>query len=375
MIIDIHGHVTSPALLAKYPMPPSLGDIEGMLDQKSELGIGLTCVGTPVGAGTMMRIPGHDNYAQTVDELKAHHEWMAETVATYAPRLRAYAYTNPFGGEPYLAEVARLVRDEGFIGLMVNTSVQDRYLDDPQVDDFWAMANELGVPVFLHPPALPVGSDGIKDMRLVEQVARFCDVTNAIAVLIFSGVLEKYPDLRLIGATAGGATALIASRLDSAYAPKHWGKKADGPPPGAGGPPPGAGGPPPGAGAPPPGAGGPPPGAGGPPPGVGGPPGAGGPPPGAGGPPPWARYDNNITRPPTSFFDQIYVDTANPNGYHQQANAECFGIDRMLFGTDSPPLTSPLENAIKQIEDLPFDDAAKQRIFTDNAKELFDLDV
>ncbi len=348
MIIDIHGHVTSPALLAKYPMPPSLGDIEGMLDQKSELGIGLTCVGTPVGAGTMMRIPGHDNYAQSVDELKAHHAWMAEMVEKHSPRLRAYAYTNPFEGGAYLDEVARLVREEGFIGLMVNTSVQDRYLDDPQVDDFWAMANELGVPVFLHPPALPVGSDGIKDMRLVEQVARFCDVTNAIAVLIFSGVLEKYPDLRLIGATAGGATALIASRLDSAYAPKHWGKKADGPPAGAGGPPPGAGGPPPG---------------------------AGGPPPGAGGPPPWARYENHISKPPTSFFDQIYVDTANPNGYHQQANAELFGVERMLFGTDSPPLTSPLENAIKQIEDLPFDDAAKQRIFTDNAKELFDLDL
>lgn len=335
MIIDVHGHVTSPALLKKYPMPPTLGDIDGMIERKAALGIELTLIGTPVGAGTMMRIPGHDNYAQSADELKVHHDWLASTVADHPGSLLAYAYANPFGDARLLEEAARLVREDGFIGLMVNTSVQGRFLDDPAAADFWALAAELGRPVMLHPPAEPVGSGAISDMRLVEQVGRFCDVTVAVATLIFSGILEQYPSLKVVAATAGGALALVTNRLDSAFAPKHWG----GPPPGAGGPPPGAGG--------------------------GGPPG--------GGPPPWAKVENKISRPPTTFLRQVWVDTANPNQHHHEANVAAFGADRILFGTDAPPLTSPLEEAIAAVNSLPIDDAGKQAILGGNAKSLFAL--
>jgi len=41
-------------------MPPALADIEGMLDRKSQVGIDMTVVGSPVGFGTMMPIPGLD---------------------------------------------------------------------------------------------------------------------------------------------------------------------------------------------------------------------------------------------------------------------------------------------------------------------------
>ncbi len=47
VIVDIHGHITHPELFKKYPMPPALADIDGMLDRKSEAGIGLTVVGKP----------------------------------------------------------------------------------------------------------------------------------------------------------------------------------------------------------------------------------------------------------------------------------------------------------------------------------------
>jgi aminocarboxymuconate-semialdehyde decarboxylase len=324
--------VTSPALLKKYPMPPSLGDIEGMIERKAALGIDLTLIGTPVGAGTMMRIPGHDNYAQSADELKAHHDWLASTVAAHPGRLLAYAYVNPFGEPALMDEAARLVREDGFVGLMVNTSVQGRFLDDDRAKDFWALAAELGTPVMLHPPAEPVGSEALDDMRLVEQVGRFFDVSVAVAAIIFSGVLEEYPSLRLVASAGGGGLSLVMNRLDTAYAPKHWG----GPPPGAG-----PGGPPAGA--------------------------------GPGGPPPWARVENKISRPPSSFLRQIWVDTANPNPQHHAANLAAFGADRILFGTDAPPLSSPLEDALAAVDNLPLDDAGKQAILGGNAQALFAL--
>ncbi len=349
MIVDVHGHITHPELFKRYPMPPALADIEGMLDRKSAAGIGVTIVGSPVGFGTMSK-RGHDNYAQSADELKSFHEWLAETVRKHAPRLAAYVYTNPFGDSALLAQTAQTVRDGGFVGLIVNTSVGGEYLDSPRADEFFAMAAELGKPIFLHPPAEPVGSDSIEDFRLVEQVGRFVDVTVGLATLVFAGRLEQYPDLELIAATAGGAIALLAGRMDQAYQPRHW---AGGGPPGGGGPSGGApGGAPPGNG---------PPGGGGP--------GGGGPP----GPPPMAQYTNKITQPPSTYLRGVYVDTANSSVPNHLANLELMGADHMLFGTDSPPLATPLQDAIAIVDGLPISATEKQGILEGNARRLFGL--
>src|SRR5437868_1852070 len=204
-IVDVHGHITHPELFKRFPMPPSLLDIEGMLDRKSELGIDTTVVGSPVGFGTMMPVPGLDNYAQPLDQLASFHGWLASEVEKHAPRLAAYVYVNPFGDAEELAQAARIARDGPFVGLIVNTSVKGRYLDDPGADDFFAMADELGMPILLHPPAEPVGSSSVGDFRIVEQVGRYLDVTMCIATLAFSGRLQERPSLRFIGATAGGA--------------------------------------------------------------------------------------------------------------------------------------------------------------------------
>lgn len=350
MIVDVHGHITHPELFKRYPMPPALADIEGMLDRKSQAGIGVTIVGSPVGFGTMSK-RGHDNYAQSVDELKSFHEWLAETVRKHAPRLAAYAYTNPFGDSALLDQTAQTVRDGGFVGLIVNTSIHGEYLDSPRADEFFAMAAELGKPIFLHPPAEPVGSDAIGDFRLVEQVGRFMDVTLGLATLVFAGRMEQHPDLEIVAATAGGAISLLAARMDSAHAPRHWG---GGGPPG-GGPPGGPSGPPGGG----PGAGGPP--GGGPP--------AGGPP----GPPPMAQYTNKITQPPSTYLRRVYVDTANSSVPNHLANLELMGADHLLFGTDSPPLATPLQDAIAMVDGLPLSASEKQGILEGNARRLFGL--
>ena len=362
MIVDVHGHITHPELFKRYPMPPALADIEGMLDRKSEAGIGVTIVGSPVGFGTMSK-RGHDNYAQSADELKSFHEWLAETVRKHAPRLAAYAYTNPFGDAALLDQTAQTVKDGGFVGLIINTSVGGEYLDSPRADPFFEMAAELGKPIFLHPPAEPVGSASIEDFRLVEQVGRFMDVTVGLATLVFAGRLEQHPDLEVIAATAGGAISLLAGRMDQAYQPRHW---AGGGPPGGGRWPPGGGpaalpavglrvvdlpavaclGWPPGGG-----------------------PGAGGPP----GRPPMAQYTNKITQPPSTYLRRVYVDTANSSVPNHLANLELMGADRMLFGTDSPPLATPLQDAIAMVDGLPISATEKQGILEGNARRLFGL--
>jgi aminocarboxymuconate-semialdehyde decarboxylase len=330
VIVDVHGHITHPALFERFPMPRTLLDIEGMLERKAALGIDLTIVGSPVGFGTMSRVPGLDNYAQPLDQLKSFHEWLAETVVKHRPRLAAYAYTNPFGGDAMLEQTAAGVRDLGFVGLIVNTSVRGEYLDSERADDFFAFAAELDVPIVLHPPAEPVGSDAISDFRLVEQVGRFLDVTMCLATLVFSGRLEQYPGLRFVAVTAGGAIGLLAGRLDQAYQPRHWGGPAAGE--------------------------------------------GKGPPSGPPAAPPMLQYENKIGSAPSTFLKQLYVDTANSSLANHLANLELMGSGHMLFGTDSPPLATPLEAGIELVERLPVPDEEKRKIFSENALRLFKLD-
>jgi 6-methylsalicylate decarboxylase len=313
--IDVHGHITSPELLARLPMPPSLGDIDGMIAQKEAAGIAMTIVGSPVGAGTMVPVAGLDNYEQPLDKLEAFHDFVAETVQKHPDSLRAYVYTNPYGGDRQLELAAARLAEDEFVGLIVNSSVRGRYLDEPAADDFWALAAEHRAPVLLHAPAEPVGSAGLRHVGLVEHVARPCDITLGVAAILAAGWLDKYPDLALIASTGGGALPLLAEKLDLA-------QRRAGPP------------------VPP------------------GPPGS----------------DEPGGRPFSAQLRRVYVDTATPSAYGLAGALATFGPDRLLFGTDSPPLTGPLTAALDRIAALDTAPDVTGRILAGNAARLFGLD-
>ncbi|MDQ3577349.1 MAG: amidohydrolase family protein, partial [Actinomycetota bacterium] len=217
MTIDVHGHVTSPELFKRFPMPPSLADIDGMIEQKLAVGIDMTIVGSPVGAGTMVPVPGVDNYAQPAAQLDSFHDWVAETVRAHWDNLRGYVYLNPFAEGDSLAKAAKLLGQDEFVGLIVNTSVRGEYLGSPRADEFFAMAEETRSPVLLHPPAEPVGASAMNGhLGLIEHVSRPCDITAGVASILFAGRLEKFPGLKLIVANAGGALSLLREKLDLA---------------------------------------------------------------------------------------------------------------------------------------------------------------
>lgn len=300
MIIDVHGHISPPEALKRYPMPPSLGDVEGMIERKLEAGIGLTIVGSPVGAGAMVPVPGVDNYAQPADRLAALHDWLAATCERHPEHLRAYVYVNPFGGDAELATAARTLEHDAFVGLIANTSVRGEYLDSERAAAFFALAEEADVPVLLHPPAAPAAGQGLRALPLLEQVGRSNDVTTGLACVIFGGWLDRHPRLRLIGAQGGGAIALMGEKLDQAYAAPHWPQRPA------------------------------------------------------------------LAAAPSSYLRRIWVDTASPSMVALSANVLALGADRILFGTDSPPL--PLPADLDRIRGI-----AGRRALAGNAIELFGL--
>jgi aminocarboxymuconate-semialdehyde decarboxylase len=86
------------------------------------------------------------------------------------------------------------------------------------------------------------------------------------------------------------------------------------------------------------------------------------------------RYENKITQSPSTFLANVYVDTANSSVPNHLANLEVMGADHLLFGTDSPPLATPLEDAIALVNGLPLSDEEKQQVLEGNARRLFALD-
>ncbi|KAF4407475.1 MULTISPECIES: amidohydrolase family protein [Streptomyces] len=324
MIIDIHSHVAHPGLLARYPMPPSLGDIVKLIEVKAAVGIAMTIVGSPTGAATMAPVPGLDTFAQDPGELRAFHEWLAGTVQRHREQLRAYVWCNAFGDDKELAAAAEALGEDAFVGLIANTSVRGEYLDSPKADSFFAMAAELDVPVLLHPGSGPAAAQGVTDYGLVEMVGRYCDVTMGVAAIVLSGRLERHPGLKLVAASSGGALGLLPGRLDLAWRPRHW-DAADGPAT---------------AKAPPPGL---------------------------------HRAPRTKTRP-SELLRRVYVDTTAEGPFPLAFNLEAFGPDRILFGTDAPPVPVDHREKIRAVEALPLTADQREAVFHRTAADLFGLD-
>lgn len=318
MIIDIHSHLAHPALAKHAPVPPSLLDVNHLIEVKEEAGIELTFIGSPSGPGTLVPTArGGGNYPQPLDKLRAFHDWLGATVAQHRHRLRAYVYCDPFADDATLAAAEEYVRREEFVGIITNPSAQGTYLDSPRADGFFAFAAGLGVPVMIHSGMDPVCCQGISDYGMLDMVGRYCDVTLGLSALVLSGRLEQYPSLRLIGTASGGALSLIGSRLDMAWRSQLW-AGADKRPEGLRG----------------------------------------------------AR----TRTPPSELLRRLYADTTADNPDLHLANLKVLGADHLLFGSDWPPVPVAHQDKIREVQALPLSEAQQRAILGGNASRLFGLE-
>lgn len=113
-------------------------------------------------------------------------------------------------------ETQRAVVKKGLRGVMANTNINGRYLDDPYFWPFFEALQALDVPLFLH-PAHPYGGDRLKEFHLSFLMGLPADTTLCIARLIFSGVLDRFPKLRLMVPHGGGMLPFIKGRFDHGY--------------------------------------------------------------------------------------------------------------------------------------------------------------
>ena len=115
------------------------------------------------------------------------------------------------GGAVAAAELARAA-GLGLAGVEILTSVQGRGLDAADLTEFWAAAAELAMPVVIHPHYV-AGADRMADLHLRNLVGNPTETALAGARLLFSGLLQRFPDLAVVLCHGGGALPGIIGRL------------------------------------------------------------------------------------------------------------------------------------------------------------------
>ena len=124
---------------------------------------------------------------------------------------------DPVRAAEVLAEQRRL----GCVGVEIGTSTGEARLDDPRFEPFWAKAEELGVPVMLH-PAYQHPHPGYAGFHLQNVVGNMYETTIAIERLIMSGLLDRHSGLTVVIVHSGGYVAYQAGRLRHARTVRRY---------------------------------------------------------------------------------------------------------------------------------------------------------
>ncbi len=114
------------------------------------------------------------------------------------------------------AELERVFKDLGFRGVMVYSNINGVALSDSRFWPLYERANELNAVFYIH-PNFPVGVEAMTEYWLMPLVGFTFDTTLAAAKLVFSGVAERFPNIKWVLAHLGGAIPYLAERLDRGY--------------------------------------------------------------------------------------------------------------------------------------------------------------
>jgi aminocarboxymuconate-semialdehyde decarboxylase len=114
-------------------------------------------------------------------------------------------------------EAEYAMRQLGAAGIIVAANVENVNLGELQLDEFWDTVVKLDAPVFIHPvQAMP--PPRVAKFALVQIAQYTFDTTLCVGSLIFSGVLDRFPALRLILSHGGGAFPYLLGRFDCMHA-------------------------------------------------------------------------------------------------------------------------------------------------------------
>ncbi len=150
---------------------------------------------------------------------RALNELTAEAIAGRSDRFRAMAAVPLQAPEAAASELRHAVSVLGMVAVEIATSAADLELDDPSLEPFWDAAEELDALVLVHPYA-SIGSERLQRYFLTNIVGNPAEETVAAAHLIYGGVLERHPRLKVCLTHGGGFLPYQIGRQDRGFQSK-----------------------------------------------------------------------------------------------------------------------------------------------------------
>jgi aminocarboxymuconate-semialdehyde decarboxylase len=334
MRIDIWTHVLSPTYVEHLERNRRRGPASFLLAQRAIHDIDFR----------LSVIDGYDDYRQIltpmpaplvfdaealsspmlVEVVRRNNEEVAEIAARhphrFAGHVAATAITDP---DAATEEAIRCVRDLGALGVQLEADAVNFPLHEDRYEPLFAAMEELGAAVWLHPcraPGRPGFASSTGSFLLFLAFGWTFDTTITISQLIFSGLYDRHPDLKLIAHHGGGLIPHFSGRIE--MMPLLAGLDPSGS---------------------------------------------------------LREALDRLQGKPSDYFKLLYVDTAMFGGEHGvRCVVDFFGPDRVLFGTDTPfdaqagsyfipRTTADVEGAIEA-------DAIRDAIFGSNARRILNIE-
>ena len=242
--IDVHSHIFVPAatdyakphlppqdLLASFAHPVTQGlqakqnadrmpVMTSALDQRlkdmDDQGIDIQ---------VLMCAPGQCYYTAPIDVLVKSSQMINEGIAEYISRKPDRFLglgTVPLAdGQEAAKELERAMKTYGLKGAQILTNIGGKEISNPDTEPFWKKAEELGAVILLHPNGF-THAERFKNYYFTNVIGNPLDTTVALHHIIFDGILERYPNLKILTVHGGGYLGAYSARIDHA-----WGARSD----------------------------------------------------------------------------------------------------------------------------------------------------
>lgn len=258
---------------------------------------------------------------EAVELAQRSNDEMAEWVVKYPEKFIGAIANLPLDDiDTAVREAERSVKELGFRGVQVYTSIQGRPLSDSRFLPLFETMADLDLPVWIHPVKSSNAPDYPVEEKSLHQVFSVFgwpyETTKAMTRLVFAGIFEKFPKIKIITHHCGGMVPYFAGRIFSLYnnALERLG----------------------------------------------------------------TRTFEGLTKHPLEYFKMFYADTVL-NGHTQAllCGYDFFGEDHILFGSDMPyglgGGSVSIAQTLHAVEGMGVSESSKKKIYLDNARRLLRL--
>lgn len=265
---------------------------------------------------------------QASEAARIANDGMAEICARWPDKFPAFVAALPMNNVPAaLEEMDRAIGLLGARGIEIKSNVNGRPLDDPEFFPVFERATaHHDVPIWMHPIRAASVSDYATEPKSRYEIWQVMgwpyETTVAMSRIVFSGMYDRLPNLRIITHHCGGMLPFFSGRADTLWA-QLGARTSD---------------------------------------------------------EDYSGVLNGLKRPLMEYFRMFYGDTVlNGSDSALRCGLDFFGPDHIVFASDCPfdPEGGPMfiREGIRSISGLDVTDDVKQKIFADNARRLLKMEV